>query len=77
MALAPKFEELAARYAGRIDFLKMDRSQNKEIMKELSLRGVPTIIFMKDGNSAAPRLTGDEQATEEKIRAAAEKIIGN
>ena len=33
MALAPKFEELAARYAGRIDFLKMDRSQNKEIMK--------------------------------------------
>ena len=46
-------------------------------MKELSLRGVPTIIFMKDGNSAALRLTGDEQATEEKIRAAAEKIIGN
>ena len=65
--LAPRFEELADRYGDRITFLKMDRSKNRAIMKSLSLTGVPSIIFLKDGREAEPRLTGDVRATPEHI----------
>lgn len=53
----------------------MDRSQNREIMNSLSLRGVPTIIFLKGGREAHKRLTGDEQATPENIELALSSLL--
>jgi thiol-disulfide isomerase/thioredoxin len=75
MALAPKFAELADKYGDRIVFLKLNRADNREIMKKLSLRGVPTIIFMKDGREFAPRLTGDERATPFNIEAEIKRLL--
>ena len=54
--------------------MKLNRAENREIMKKLSLRGVPTIIFMNDGREFAPRLTGDERATQQNIEAVVEKM---
>ena len=59
----------------RIDFLKMNRAENREIMKKLSLRGVPTIIFMKDGREFSARLTGDERTTQPNIESALKKLL--
>ena len=56
-------------------FLKLNRADNREIMKKLSLRGVPTIIFMNGGREFAPRLTGDERATPPNIEASIEKLL--
>ena len=69
ISLAPKFAELAARYGDRIVFMKMNRGENREIMKMLKLRGVPTIIFMDKKEEFAPRLVGDSGAVPEKIEA--------
>ena len=44
-------------------------------MKSLSLRGVPTIIFLKDGKETHKRLTGDEQATPEHIEKALSTLL--
>ena len=53
----------------------MNRAENREIMKKLSLRGVPTIIFMKDGREFSARLTGDERATQPNIESALKKLL--
>ncbi|WP_276794867.1 thioredoxin family protein [Cloacibacillus porcorum] len=75
MALAPKFAALGEKYGDRIIFLKMNRAENREIMKTLVLRGVPTIIFMSGGTEICGRLTGDAEATAENIEAAITKIL--
>ena len=75
LALAPKFAALGERYGDRIIFLKMNRAENREIMKTLALRGVPTIIFMSGGTEICGRLTGDAEATAENIEAAITKIL--
>ena len=68
IVLAPKFDELAAQYGDRIDFMKMNRSENRDIVKTLRLRGVPTIIFMCGGEEFSARLVGDTRATVENIK---------
>lgn len=70
MTLAPAFGELAQRYGDRITFLKMNRGENRSIMKTLTLRGVPTIIFVDKGEEFSPRLVGDTGATPENIEKA-------
>ena len=49
--------------------MKMNRGENREIMKTLKQRGVPTIIFMDKKEEFAPRLVGDSGAVPEKIEA--------
>lgn len=53
----------------------MNRAENREIMKTLALRGVPTIIFMSGGTEICGRLTGDAEATAENIEEAITKIL--
>jgi thiol:disulfide interchange protein len=47
--------------------MKMNRAENRNIMKTLLLRGVPTIIFINNGEEFSARLVGDTDATVENI----------
>jgi thioredoxin 1 len=48
-ALAPKLEELAGEYDGKIKIVKMDVDQNRASPAKFGIRGIPTLILFKDG----------------------------
>ncbi|HVF45273.1 MAG TPA: thioredoxin [Pyrinomonadaceae bacterium] len=56
-ALAPTFEELAERYAGRAKFLKLNVDENQGVPQRFGIKGIPTLIFF-DGGSEAERVVG-------------------
>lgn len=47
--LAPVIENLAKQYAGRISFAKIDTSRYQLIAGKYRIRGVPTLIFFRNG----------------------------
>jgi len=48
-ALAPVIEQLAGQYAGRALICKLDTSRHQMTATKFQIRGVPTLIFFKDG----------------------------
>jgi len=47
--LAPVIEELARKYAGRAVIAKFDTSRHPMVPSQFQIRGVPTLIFFKNG----------------------------
>ncbi|NLG26524.1 MAG: thioredoxin [Chloroflexi bacterium] len=47
--LAPIFEELAAEYAGKAVFAKINTDENQDTPAQLGIRGIPTILFFTEG----------------------------
>lgn len=47
--LAPVVENLAKQYGGRINFAKIDTSRYQLTAGKFQIRGVPTLIFFKNG----------------------------
>jgi thioredoxin 1 len=48
-ALAPMFERLAERYQGKVTFAKMDCDKNPDLVMQLQVMAIPTILFFKSG----------------------------
>ena len=48
-ALAPKLNEIAAEYTGKVTVAKVDIDQNKETPTTYGVRGVPTLALFKNG----------------------------
>ena len=48
-ALAPKLDEIAKEYDGKLTVAKVDIDQNKETPTAYGVRGVPTLALFKDG----------------------------
>lgn len=48
-ALAPKLEEIASEYAGKLKVCKVDIDSNQETPTTYGVRGVPTMILFKGG----------------------------
>ena len=48
--LMPIFEELAAAYAGKIKFCKVDTSENRSLTHQFNVMSIPTLHFYKAGN---------------------------
>jgi thiol-disulfide isomerase/thioredoxin len=67
-ALAPKYEALAAQFAGRVQFLKVFRQGNKELAQRLGVTGSPTLVFFKQGIEIGERLSGEVKRSELKER---------
>lgn len=57
-ALAAKFEPLSEIYGKDIQFLKIFRQENRSLAEELGVFGSPTLLFYKDGQEMAERMTG-------------------
>jgi thioredoxin 1 len=47
--IAPIIEELAKKYAGKIFVGKIRADQNPKIVEHFDIRGVPTLLIIKDG----------------------------
>ena len=48
-ALAPKLEEIANEYSGKLKVYKIDIDQNQRTPETYGIRGVPTLIVFKGG----------------------------
>lgn len=48
-ALAPKLDEIASEYAGKLKVYKVDIDSNPETPSTYGVRGVPTLILFKGG----------------------------
>ncbi len=47
--LGPTIEKLANEYDGKVLFYKMDVDSNPSTPSKFNVRGIPTVIFIKDG----------------------------
>ncbi len=48
--VAPSLEELAAEYDEKIVVAKVNVDENNQYATKYGVRGIPTMLFMKDGN---------------------------
>jgi thioredoxin 1 len=49
-AIAPVIEELAATYDGKVKFTKLNVDDNPMTASSYGVRGIPTLIFFKNGS---------------------------
>lgn len=47
--LMPIFEELAADYAGKVKFCKINTSENRSLTQQFNVMSIPTLHFYKGG----------------------------
>lgn len=47
--IAPVIEELAKEYEGKVIFAKVNTDENADLASRYSIRGIPTLMFFKDG----------------------------
>lgn len=47
--LTPTIEKLAKNYEGRVNVFSVDVDQARNLATSFGIRGVPTVIFFKDG----------------------------
>lgn len=68
--MAPIVEELAQKYEGRVLIGKYDIEEGNDLAVDYGVRGIPTMLFFKDGK-LADRHTGSmtREALEQKIEA--------
>jgi thioredoxin 1 len=57
--LGPTIESIADEYAGKIKVCKMDVDANSQTPTQFHIRGIPTVIFFKDGK-AIDQLVGNQ-----------------
>lgn len=67
--VVPLVEELHLKYQGKFRFYYVDVEEDKALYQSLSLKGVPQILFFKDGEFQG-KLAGqvEEEEIEEKIQ---------
>jgi thioredoxin 1 len=47
--VAPVLDEVAKEYAGKVIVAKVDTDQNSQWATKFGVRGIPTMLFVKDG----------------------------
>ncbi|MGI6226268.1 MAG: thioredoxin family protein [Peptococcales bacterium] len=66
--VVPVLEELALNYQGKFGFYYVDVEEQKSLYQRFSLKGVPQILFFKDGEYHG-KMPGrvEEEEIEEKV----------
>jgi thioredoxin 1 len=54
--IAPVLEEVAVSHAGKIKIAKLDVDENREIAAKYQIRGIPTLIVLKNGEEVARKV---------------------
>jgi thioredoxin 1 len=73
-ALAPVVDELAAQYSGKLKVLKMDVDKNASTPMRYGIRGIPALLFFKDGK-VADQIVG--YVPKEMIEKSVTKVIAS
>lgn len=47
--VAPVVESLADTYEGRVRFVKLNVDENPDVTRKLGIRGLPTLMLLRDG----------------------------
>lgn len=55
--IAPMIDEIAEQFQGKLKVVKLNTDENIKTAQELSISGIPSLIFFKDGQ-AVERLVG-------------------
>ena len=55
--IAPMLEDLAEKYADKLIFAKINTDENPAIVERFTIKGLPTLLFIKEGK-LLERLTG-------------------
>ena len=55
-AMAPVIADLAQRYRGQVDVLKVDVDRSPSLARRYGVRGIPTLMLFKDGSLAATKV---------------------
>ena len=50
--VSPVVEELAKEYEGRVLFAKVNTDENPDLASQYKIRGIPTLMFFRDGEVA-------------------------
>jgi thioredoxin 1 len=68
-AIAPVVDELAVKYSGQLKVAKVNVDQNSATPSRYGVRGIPALLFFKDGK-VADQLVGyvPQESIEEKIK---------
>ena len=74
-ALAPRYAAVAAKFAGRIRFLKILRVANAQLAAALNVTTSPTIVFLNAGKEQGGRLLG-EDIKRTDLKARVEAMLG-
>ena len=48
--LAPRLDELAEEYDGRVKFVKANVDENQELAGQFGIRSIPTLLIFKNGD---------------------------
>jgi thioredoxin 1 len=51
-AIAPVVDQVATKFAGKAKIMKMDVDKNNAVPMRYGVRGIPTLLFFKDGKVA-------------------------
>jgi len=51
-ALAPVLDEVAKEFGAKAQVVKLNVDENGEIAQQFGIRGIPTLIFFKNGEAA-------------------------
>ena len=62
----PVLEKLAQEYTGRVDLWQINADENQELLQELKVYGIPTLIVYREGKEIR-RQVGAKPASELKI----------
>ena len=73
LALMPQVEGLAEKYAAKLKISKVDASKNRRLCLNLTVFGLPTFLFYKNGKEV-DRLTGGDLKMND-IEGSIKKII--
>ncbi len=57
-AVAPLLEEMSRQYEGRVQFLKLNTDENLVTPTRYGIRGLPTLLFLKEGKEVG-RISGN------------------
>jgi len=70
--ISPIVEELAKDYEGKVDFVKVDVDQNRELASKFNISSIPTLAIFRNGQVVAQAAGA---ASKESIRTYIDKNI--
>lgn len=74
-AVAPLLDEMSRQYEGRVQFLKLNTDENLVTPTRYGIRGLPTLLFLKEGKEVG-RISGNVPNVRAELKKQLEAVAG-